>query len=269
VRNIEDQSKADIAYASAVESAARIGLGYLRVTTEYVDESSFDQELFIKAIPNTFSVYLGKHIVPDGSDAQEGFVVEAMPVEEFKEKHPKAKATPGEFDGLDKDSLGYWRSEETITVAEYYCFENTEGELLHLADGSSMTAEMYAKWPENLPKVEVTGRRTVIKKQLKWYKMTGVEILDRRDLPGQYIPIVEVVGREAWIDGKRVLWGLVRPAKDALRMYNYWASMITEKLALAPKVPFIGAVGQFATGAIAGSRRTRRTLPSSSTTRSM
>src|SRR3954471_14285538 len=58
VRNIEDQSKADIAYASAVESAARIGLGYLRITTEYVDESSFDQELFIKAIPNTFSVYL-------------------------------------------------------------------------------------------------------------------------------------------------------------------------------------------------------------------
>jgi hypothetical protein len=79
--------------------------------------------------------------------------------------------------------------------------------------------------------------------------MTGVEILDRRDLPGQFIPIVEVIGREAWIDGKRVLWGLVRPAKDALRMYNYWASMITEKLALAPKVPFIGAVGQFATGA--------------------
>jgi hypothetical protein len=248
VRNIEDQSKADVAYASAVESAARIGLGYLRVTTEYVDESSFDQELFIKAIPNTFSVYLGKHIMPDGSDAEEGFVIEAMPVAEFKEKFPKAKAAPGDFEGLDKASQGYWLSEETITVAEYYCFENTESELLHLADGSSMTAEMYAKWPEGLPKVEVTGRRTTIKKQLKWYKMTGVEILDRRDLSGQFIPIIEVVGREAWIDGKRVLWGLVRPAKDALRMYNYWASMITEKLALAPKVPFIGAVGQFATG---------------------
>src|SRR6185295_10160827 len=46
IRNIEDQSKADIAYATGGESAAKIGLGYWRVTTEYVDDS-FDQEIFI------------------------------------------------------------------------------------------------------------------------------------------------------------------------------------------------------------------------------
>src|SRR3972149_3089173 len=79
------------------------------------------------------------------------------------------------------------------------------------------------------------------------FKMTGVEILEQRDLPGKYIPIVEVIGRESWVDGKRILWGLVRPAKDSLRMYNYFASTITEKMGLAPNAPFIGAVGQFAT----------------------
>jgi hypothetical protein len=60
---------------------------------------------------------------------------------------------------------------------------------------------------------------------------------------------VEVVGREAWVDGRRIVWGLVRPAKDSLRMYNYWASTITEKMALAPKAPYVGAVGQFKTAA--------------------
>ncbi|HTJ94266.1 MAG TPA: portal protein, partial [Pararobbsia sp.] len=39
--------------------------------------------------------------------------------------------------------------------------------------------------------------------------------------------------------------GLVRNAKDAQRMYNYWASQEVEMLALAPKAPFIGAAGQF------------------------
>jgi hypothetical protein len=39
--------------------------------------------------------------------------------------------------------------------------------------------------------------------------------------------------------------GLVRNAKDAQRMYNYWTSQEAEMLALAPKAPFIGYGGQF------------------------
>jgi hypothetical protein len=95
------------------------------------------------------------------------------------------------------------------------------------------------------PKPAIQKSRDVLRKQLMWTKMTGVEVLDSRELPGKYIPVAEVVGREAWVDGRRVLWGLVRPAKDVLRMYNYFASTITERMGLAPKVPFIGAKGQF------------------------
>jgi hypothetical protein len=54
-----------------------------------------------------------------------------------------------------------------------------------------------------------------------------------------------LIGRESWVKGKRIVWGLVRPAKDSLRMNNYWMSALTEKIGLAPKVPFIGAEGQF------------------------
>jgi hypothetical protein len=41
------------------------------------------------------------------------------------------------------------------------------------------------------------------------------------------------------------LSGIVRNAKDAQRMYNYWVSQEAEMLALAPKAPFIGYGGQF------------------------
>ena len=84
VRNIEDQSKADIAYATAVECAAKIGVGYFRLVAEYVSEDSFDQEIFIKPLPNPFAVVLGHHVLPDGSDAKDGFIIETIPLERFK-----------------------------------------------------------------------------------------------------------------------------------------------------------------------------------------
>jgi hypothetical protein len=246
VRNIEDQSKADIAYYVAAESVMRIGLGYFRITTEYVDDESDDQEIFIRPIPNTFSVYLGKHIMPDGSDAERGYIVESVPIAKFKEEFPGKKCTTAEFDGIDKAEMGYWITGETITVVEEYCIKRTRDELHVLDDGTTMRASMYAKWPaEAGPKPKILKTRPTFLRQLQWKKMTGAEVLDSRDLPGQYIPIVEMVGREAWVDGRRILWGLVRPSKDSLRMYNYFASTITERMGLAPKIPFIGAKGQF------------------------
>ncbi len=47
------------------------------------------------------------------------------------------------------------------------------------------------------------------------------------------------------VDGRLHVSGLVRNAKDAQRMYNYWTSQEAEMLALAPKAPFIGYGGQF------------------------
>jgi len=54
-----------------------------------------------------------------------------------------------------------------------------------------------------------------------------------------------VIGNEFEVDGQIYISGLVRNAKDAQRMYNYWTSQEAEMLALAPKAPFIGYGGQF------------------------
>src|SRR3990167_5069987 len=245
VRNIEDQSKADIAYATAVECAAKIGVGFFRLVTEYVSDDSFDQEIFIRPLPNPFAVYLGHHVLPDGSDAKDGFVIEALPVARFKEQYPGKKWKPDEFDDIGEHKA-YWHTGETVTLVEHYYIESTKQTLFFLADGTTMIEEDYKKWPQEAGRAPtVQNQRTTFKEQLKWCKMTGLEVLEERDLPGKFIPIVEVIGRESNIEGKRHLWGLVRPAKDSLRMYNYFASAITEKMGLAPKAPFVGAKGQF------------------------
>jgi hypothetical protein len=100
IRQIEDQSTAQVAYATSGESAVRVGEGYFRIVTEYENEYSFDQIIRIKRVPDMFCVYLGPHEMPDGSDAEFGFVFEWMPLEVFRRKWPKAKYTQTEFNEL-------------------------------------------------------------------------------------------------------------------------------------------------------------------------
>jgi hypothetical protein len=87
--------------------------------------------------------------------------------------------------------------------------------------------------------------RKVQRKKIKWCKTNGYEMLEEADWAGAYIPVIRVIGNEFEVDGQIYISGLVRNAKDAQRMYNYWVSQETEMLALAPKAPFIGYGGQF------------------------
>jgi hypothetical protein len=70
-------------------------------------------------------------------------------------------------------------------------------------------------------------------------------VLEEQEWAGKFIPVIRVVGNEYEVDGRLYVSGLVRNAKDAQRMYNYWVSQEAEMLALAPKAPFIGYGGQF------------------------
>ncbi|HEU4709721.1 MAG TPA: portal protein, partial [Methylophilaceae bacterium] len=71
------------------------------------------------------------------------------------------------------------------------------------------------------------------------------EILERTEVPTDgYIPIVRCVGDEIDVQGKVTFAGIVRDAKDAQRMYNYWRTTEAELVALQPKAPFVMEEGQ-------------------------
>ena len=58
IRHIEYISDADVAYDTACEQQVAFGEGYIRLLTEYCDDDSFNQEIKIGRIRNSFSVYL-------------------------------------------------------------------------------------------------------------------------------------------------------------------------------------------------------------------
>lgn len=243
VRHIEYNSNADVAYDTAFDSAATGGFGYFRVITDYADPMSFEQEILIKRIRNPFSVFFDPHSQePDGSDAQWAAIVEDISADEYRARYPKSKlAQRGEWEVVG-NAQPDWMPDGSARVVEYFYEDVHEKEICLLSDGTTVLAE---ELPSLLPpEVQVVRRRRASVPVIKWCKLNAVETLDATEWPGKFIPIVPVYGNELYIDGKRILEGVVRNAKDSQRMYNYWASAETEAIALAPRAPFIMAEGQ-------------------------
>jgi hypothetical protein len=245
-KHIEVNSDADTAYDTAGEYAVRIGWGYWRVITDYVREDSFDQEIYLKPIDNPFSVYFDPNSVqPDGSDAEKVLITTLMSKDDFRIQYP------GADDGGDFNQRGTgdfdpdWVQKEDIRVAEYFYCERKKTKLLLLSDGTKVYKD-EAPSPEIMMAAGITvvGERDTMRKQIKWCKLTGLEILEERDWVGRYIPVVPVYGQQLTVDDKRKKYGLVRNAKDAQRMYNYWQTSLTESIALAPKAKWLLAEGQ-------------------------
>lgn len=243
IRHIEYNSNADVAYDTAFESAAKGGFGYFRIVTDYVRPESFDQEILIKRIRNPFSVSFDPYSQePDGSDANFAFVTEYLSAEEYKTRYPKSKLASHDQWELLGDSAPDWMPSGSARVAEYFYKEHVEKEIVLLSTGETVPAE---ELPTPLPAgVEILRSRKASVPVIKWCKFNGCEILEKTDWPGKWIPVIPVYGSEQDINGKRILEGIVRNAKDPARMYNYWASAETEAIALAPRAPFIAAEGQ-------------------------
>ena len=243
IRHIENNSNAEVAYDTAFESAARGGFGYFRIVTDYVDQNSFEQEILIKRIRNPFSVFFDPNSQePDGSDANFAFVVENLTKEEFKEKYPKSKlASSAEWESLGT-SLPSWMPDGSARVAEYFYKDFKYEDLVLLNTGETL---LKSQLPKELPEgIEIVKERSAKIQTINWVKLNGCEILEKTVWPGSYIPIIPVYGNEIEINGKRILEGIVRNAKDPARMYNYWVSAETEAIALAPRAPYVAAEGQ-------------------------
>jgi len=247
VRHIEYMSDADVVYDTACDNQVTYGEGYFRILTEYCDETSFDQDLRLKRIRNSFSVYMDPHIQdPCGADAEYCFITEDMPQSEFERNFPNAEPISSiAIRGVGDEAMSQWIMEDTVRIAEYF-YAVYEKATLHLYP-NNQTA--YAGSPE-ARQMEMMGvrplrTREVEIRRIKWMKTNGYEILEENDWPGKHIPVIRVIGNEFEVDGRLYISGLVRNAKDAQRMYNYWVSQEAEMLALAPKAPFIGYAGQF------------------------
>ncbi len=232
IRHIEYTSRASIAYDTAIEYAARIGLGWLRVVPEIVRPETNEQEIRIKRIHDPLSVYLDPNSTePDGSDAMWALVETTLTKKAFERLYPKAKVESWQSDG--------WFSEDSVRICEHlYITETTQNRIV--TDLGPMTEDEYWQVAQQTGiKPQVVSTFEAIQRSVKWCKVSGAEILEETDFPSQFLPVVPVLGYELWSEGKRHLCGMVRRLMDGQRAYNYERSAFIEAVALQPKAPFL------------------------------
>lgn len=248
IRGICARSNADEAYDTALDHAAGNGYGFFRVITEYTYPGTFNQELRVVRVPNPRDVMLDPYIQKaDGSDARFGFVEIDMPKDEYKRQYPKAKYT-----NWDGDATRYgegWISDKCVRVCEYFYKIETPALVHLLDDGTTIADDDYQAILKELSpgasSPKIVDSRELPTCSVKWCRMSGAEILEQKEWVGkQYIPLLLVMGNESNINGKVTYSGLVRPAKDPQRLYNYARSAYIETVALAPKSPMVAAAGQ-------------------------
>jgi hypothetical protein len=248
IRTIEYDSNAASIYAGSYQDMVEGSYSFFRISRRYVSDdaesleaSLFDQEIVISPIPNPNSVlYDPRCKEPDWSDARAVFVLERVPKKEFKARWPKAEMT--DFTAWHRDYASDWIFDQDVLVAEYWRAEIERVKRYELKSGE------VVKEPKGRP---VAKTRLLEKRIIRQYITNGVEILERSEEPepGTIIPIIPMVGLQRFVDeggsSRRLLFSLVRLARDPQLSLAYLNSQEMEEAGLTPKRPFLGYKGQF------------------------
>lgn len=257
-RHIEYISNAENIYDSALEFTVHGGFGYWRITTDYVNDRSFDQEIFIRRIKDPRSVYLDPDINEvDGSDARFGFIFTDKPKDLYEAEYPDDKDVGGNtlFNG---EYSGDWYGKDHVRVCEYFRKTNKKDKYISFtATGTGQEIEGFVseldagmvqlfnslKEAEKdvAPQQRTYRERDVVRNDIKWYKIAGNKIIERGDWLGKYIPIVRVIGEETIIDGTMDRVSHTRAQLDPQRIYNINSSANVEYGALQAKTPVVAS----------------------------
>lgn len=239
IRHIEYRSDASSVYEQTAESAAGCSIGWFRITHDYENDTSFDQEILLKRIRNPFSVYVDPQAeLPTRADAGWLFITEQMDRDEFKKAYPGKRADDAKHDSAT-DGMEHWHVADKVVVAEYYWKQPVERTLGLLEDGTVVE--------DPVAPLMVVRTRKVKSHKLMWAKISGQDVLEGpTEQASKHIPVIAITGEE-WHVGDRVYRSsVIRHAKDSQQMYNYFRSASAEIVALQPKAPFMVTAKQIA-----------------------
>lgn len=239
IRHAQYVGKANDARDVAAEHAVVHGLGWYRITTDYTDPMSFDQEPVYQGFDEPWNVYHNDFRNLDGSDLNNVLIASQVNRTQFEKLYSGAKVISW---GEGNETV----DEDGVVVAEHYSIKTRADKLLMLADGSTMLETEAAKRHAAGEQIgDLVRERPVDVPYVYWCKLSGAEELDSRELLGSIIPVFPVIGSVARVDGKVHRWGIVRFAKDPQRYYNFLKSAEVEWIESAPKSPWIGDARSF------------------------
>lgn len=251
VRYIERRSRAHTHYDRSTTFQVTAGYGVLRVRSDYADDDSFDQELYIDSYRDPLAVYFDPDAKElDKSDGAFAFAFDDMPKDVFKEKWPRFADKVGQTalaDGSD------WLTHDYVRVAEYFRVIEKKDKLVQvkIPETGEVKVELASKIPAELLDMLMASddppkTRPIKRPVVEWFLIVADEIAERKAgndaWPGKRIPLVPVIGEETIIEGQFDRKGHTRSMKDQQRIYNYYSSSVIEFAAAQTKTPYMAPV---------------------------
>jgi hypothetical protein len=235
-------SNADTAYATACLMAGSGGFGAWRLTTDYADDSAFEQDIFIREIRNPFSVFFDPAAQEwDRRDGLFAFVTNLISRDEFRNRWPDAEMV--DFEGPTSPEWHRdWFMEDRVRIAEYWCKKPATKTICLMSTGETVDK---AEIEPVIDELAAAGRTIVREREVRCYKIYQHIVSGEGDLEpptewaGKYIPIVPVWGELINVDGQDVYSGMVRHSKDPARAYNFNRTALMEQAASAPLAPYM------------------------------
>jgi hypothetical protein len=248
-RHIEYRSDASVAYDIAVDNAVTYGWGWARLLAEFASPKSFDKEIRIVPIMNSFEVYPDPGaIMPTACDMKWCLISLKMKRIEFKRQNPGVELIAWNDVGRDEFRAD-WEDKEEIRLAEYFRIREKTDTLYQLQDAQGQT---YTCFKNEMPSdaqmaqmgAKVVQQRESSRQQVEWFRLNGTQVVKRAVMPGQWIPLVRCQGSARNIDGKIYRRGMVRFLQDPQRMVDYGEVAKIKRLGLTPQSPWVAWEGQ-------------------------
>lgn len=243
IRNIETISNARMIYANAGRNMCTAGFDNWMVKTGYASDDSFDQDLFIEPLFNSenrvwYDVGAQRQ---DRSDSKYGFLLSAIPKDEYNEKWPDGSGL-SVSDGSD-DNVYYDKAEMVIIGHVFYRkMKSRELVKTNLGRVFEKDSEEFNKVKDELEDERgeiVSDTRTVMDSVFYVRKFDGGDWLgDEEETVFSTIPLVPVFGNYKVIENKPLWHGVVQKLMDAQRVLNYSMSREIEEGALAPRAKY-------------------------------
>lgn len=244
IKTIEQQSRATRVYDMVCEDQVVCGIGNFMIVMDYAYNDVFEQDIFIRPIPNPLGVIWDRMSVdPTGRDARHCFVIDEMPREEYEAEWPD-QPIPESFGdiGLDLNWLdpSNWVDKDTVKIVAFWQMIEKPAKFAMMQDGqvedvTDVPPEQYeyrVAYDQNGEPFVRDGIRPYAVRHL----VSSFAILDGPyELPLTRLPVIKVSGRVGRVGTRQVRFGLVRWARDPALLRNYWRSTAAETLAMAPK----------------------------------
>jgi len=232
IRNIWNNSDGDTVIDTAAEYQVSGGMGAWRITTEYSNDSAFNQDIVIEPIQNPFCLYADNNSKDQlKKDADDWLLTEKMSKKSFEEKYGDAEAVDWDTTQFDDDEE--WENDGNVRVVEYWWKEPVEKEIWQLEDGKVIDSE--SEEAALIPQDQIKQRRTIETHDIKMCIASGKAILEGpTDWAGKEFPFIIVYGEYIIIDGRIEWFGIPRFAKDAQKSYNISRTAIAETVAGTP-----------------------------------